>query len=122
MIMLIYGLMVIACSFIVWSFLQLSYERVRQPNWRQDIYFWLVTGAFWVGVGLFWFSIVRVWHSLTLPEVPFVQNPAAAIVASVIILLGLTFKVRAIALSKPRAGWWFLGMCGLWTVFSVLRG
>lgn len=118
--MVIFGLCAIACAFIVTTFLQLSYERVRQPKWWGDVYFWLVTGSFWVGAGLLWFSVVRAWQAMMLPIMPFVQSPLNAQVAATIILLGLSFKVRAISIGNSWITGWFLGLCAAWAGFSYV--
>lgn len=121
MMVLIFGLNTIATAFILWTFFFLSWERLHQKGWQRDVYFWLVTGTFWVSLGLLWFSGVRTIQGLVVEDVLFVQPPIAAVSVAAIIFLGLSCKIRAIALNRPRAGWWFLGIAAAWALFSAFR-
>lgn len=120
--MLIYGWMTIACVFVLWTMGVLTYYRIQKPGWLDDVYFWLASGSFFVAGGLLEFSALRVWQGITHGVVPFVQMPAAALTASTFIFLGLTFKIRALALNSRRTGWWFLGCAGIWAAYVYTKG
>lgn len=117
--MLIFGLNAIACLFVIWSMGGLTWSRIKEPHWFDDVYFWLTAGSTLVGSGLLEFSLLRVYQSVVLDMVPFVQAPVAALSATSLILAGLSFKMRAIALSNKTAGWLFVFVSLVWSAFSI---
>lgn len=122
MVLLIFGLCAIACSFIILSACRLAVSLYQKGGvlWN-DSSFWLSVGFSLVSLGLLEFCVMRVWQSIATTHVPFVQSRTWAMVASVTILLGLCAKMRVLSINKPATGRRFLIAAGLWVLFCIGR-
>lgn len=117
----VFGVMGVAAAFSLVAFGNLAWRRSRRKRVIRDVYFWLAAGIAFLCLGLLEFAVVRTYQAWTHPEIPFVQNSAAALLATTLLGIGLTCFIRAKALKHPEFGYVFVSSAVLWTTITAIH-